>query len=167
MKKISILLLFILCLLGCSSEKNISNASYQQLMDNIKTTMPIDVYNELMEKGDVVNKKEQFIISNDKENPTLRLDFTYEKNKLVNYTSKEYGFVDRMKDQCINEEEAKLLAQTFAKTFLKEEVTLQKINNLSDYDGENYVTLEDQNKNIYLVQLDKNMVIQYRSHDQL
>lgn len=165
MKRFSILL-FILCILGCSPQENTKSKEHQQLMTNIQTVMPSDIYNELEQKNIFLKNHNTISLANAKENPTLRLDFTYINDKLVQYVSKEYGFTDNMKDHLINEDQAKSLAQLFAKTFLKEDVTLQKVNHLSGYDTGNYITLEDINKNIYLVQLDKNMVIKYIDHNQ-
>ena len=165
MKRFS-MLLFILCLLGCSSKNQTNSSKKQQLMAHIQTVMPSEIYNELEENGLLFKTNHTFSISNAEENPTLRLDFTYINDKLAQYVIKEYGFTDNMKDQLINEDQAKSLAQLFAKTFLNEDVTLQKVNHLSDYETENYITLEDTNKNIYLVRLDKNTLIKYIDHNQ-
>lgn len=165
MKRFS-MLLFVLCLLGCSPQEKTNSKDEQQLMNHIQTVMPSDIYNELEQKGIFLKNYNIISLANAKENPTLKLDFTYINDKLVQYVSKEYGFTDNMKDQLINEDQAKSLAQLFAKTFLNEDVTLQKVNHLSDYETENYITLEDTNKNIYLVRLDKNMVIKYMDHNQ-
>ena len=40
-------------------------------------------------------KENYFNFSNDKDEPTLRLDVSYDKNnKIIQYVSKEYGFTD-------------------------------------------------------------------------
>lgn len=57
-------------------------------MNNIKITMPSDVYNALKNKEIYIKVNNTFLIANDKENPTLRLDFTYQDGKLVQYVSK-------------------------------------------------------------------------------
>ncbi|MCD7949447.1 MAG: hypothetical protein LUG12_04180 [Erysipelotrichaceae bacterium] len=66
---------------------------------------------------------------NDEENPILCLDFTYDENdQLIQYVSKEYGFVDEeLVETSISEKEAKLLAQAFARVFLDKEVVLYNI----------------------------------------
>lgn len=129
--------------------------------------MPSDVYNELKQKGSYTLSDNTILIGNSKDNPTLRLDFTYTDNKPVQYVNKEYEFVDNMNEQPIDEDRVISLIQLFVKTVLKEDVTLQKVDNPSHYSGNNYLTFEDQNKNIYVVQLDKNMVVNYTSSQSL
>ena len=44
-----------------------------------------------------IKKKRYFNFSNDKDNPTLRLDVTYDNNnKIIQYVSKEYGFTENI-----------------------------------------------------------------------
>ena len=155
MKKLGVLLL-VLCLWGCN-QQTVSKPSkanteiYQQLMNNIKITMPSDVYNALKNKEIYIKVNNTFLIANDKENPTLRLDFTYQDGKLVQYVSKKYGFVDNMKDDKINEENAKTLIQLFAMTFFNQEVALSKITPLSGYETENYMIFEDIHKVMFIL----------------
>ena len=139
----------------------------EKLMEQIKTTMPIAVYDELKNKGVYTQVDNTHIIGNDAQNPTLRLDFTYKDNQLIQYVSKEYGFVDDMNEKRINEDEAKSLTKLFAKTFLERDVVLKKTTDMSGYDTGDYITFEDQNHNLYLVQLNKNMVIKMNDHSQL
>ncbi len=50
-----------------------------------------------MKNGYVYEDKKEnyFNFSNDKDEPTLRLDVSYDKNnKIIQYVSKEYGFTD-------------------------------------------------------------------------
>lgn len=171
MRKISIVLFMIVCLLGCTlQEKNKQNEEiYQQLMENIRITMPSNVYQELKETKDchkIVDpndlKKAIYSIGNDRDDPTLRLDFTYEDNKLIQYTSKEYGFVDdSMPDNWIDEKQATALVKQFAKVFLKEDVKPTKRNPMSGYETPYHITFEDEQHRKYLVQTNRNMVIKY------
>ena len=170
MKKILILML-LLCLFGCSStkhdiEKTDFDSFSKQLVEKLKNVVPLELYNELNEKGTVSQVNNTISISNAKEDPTLRVDFTYKDDKLVQFVIKEYGFTEDMKDNSINENEAKLLTQIFAKVFLNEEVNLTKIDDLSVYETGYHITLKDQYNNIYLVQLNKNLVMKYIDHNQ-
>ncbi len=72
-----------------------------------------------------------------------------------------------MKDDKINEENAKTLIQLFAITFFNQEVALSKITPLSGYETENYMTFEDSQGNVYLVQLNKNMIIKYINNSEV
>ncbi|MCD7809686.1 MAG: hypothetical protein LUH02_10100 [Erysipelotrichaceae bacterium] len=129
-------------------------------MDDILQVMPMEVYAHL---DVLVCVDHTYRFENDEENPTLCLDFTYDDNdQLIQYISKEYGFVDEeLIGTTISEEEAKLLAQDFAKVFLDKEVELHKCNDYSGYDTGDYITFKDKNGGIYLVQLTTNMVIKY------
>lgn len=94
--------------------------------------MPTDVYEQL---DVLVCVDHTYRFKNDEENPTLCLDFTYDDNdQLIQYVSKEYGFVDEeLVGTPISEEEGKLLVQNFAKVFLDKEVELYKGIDLSGY----------------------------------
>lgn len=160
MKKI-IMALLVIGLCGCTNQ---ANNTEQTLMNDIKETMPIRVYEELSEANINTNNDNTISVKNNNDNPTLRLDFTYEDDKLVQYVSKEYGFVDdELMDIPISEGEAKLLATNFAKVFLDKDVTLEMTNDLSGYDTGDYITFQDEDGGIYLVQLTTNMVIKYEA----
>ena len=160
MKKFILLFIFGSCLFGCTLNSN-ESINHKQLLLDIQSTMPLEIYNELQKNGYFSQIDNTLSIANDEHNPTLRLDFTYKNNILVNYVAKEYGFIDNMKNQTINEEEAMTLAKQFAKIFLQKNILLEKTDNLNDYIGKKYITFKDNENNIYLVQLNKNMIIKY------
>lgn len=165
MKKF-LLVLVALCLWGCSQNKELIKGKtdtevYQELMDGIKTAMPESVYNELTENSEYSVVDDTMLIGNKKENPTLRLDFTYKDNQLAQYVSKEYGFMDSLKDKNITDDKAKNVAMSFAKTFLNKGSQLKETTALSGYETDNYITLEDQDHNVYLIQKDIGMIIKY------
>ena len=79
----------------------------KRILTGIKRTMPDIVYQELLKKGIckqlvVADDGEEegtisYSIGNDKDNPTLRLDFAYSlEGVLLQYVNKEYGFTDNM-----------------------------------------------------------------------
>lgn len=72
-----------------------------------------------------------------------------------------------MKDDKINEENAKTLIQLFSMTFFNQEVALSKITPLSGYETENYMTFEDSQGDVYLVRLNKNMIIKYINNSEV
>lgn len=170
MKKI-IFILMMICLWGCTQQKNINQIENTQilpakLIQKIKMTMPYSIYEELEDKGVCTQIDDTLLLGNDAQNPTLRLDFTYKGDQLIQYVSKEYGFVESMNEKHINEDEAKSLVKLFAKTFLEQDVILKTTTDMSGYDTGDYITFEDQNRNLYLVQFNKNMVIKMDSQSQ-
>lgn len=158
---------FVLCLsflfMGCSAKNN--QITQNELLENIQKTMPKEVYNELKDNGNFKLVDDTYLFANKEQDPTLRLDFTYKDNTLIQYVSKEYGFVESMEDTVISKDEAIDLAKTFAKTFLNKEVTLSETESLSGYEDENYITLKDNENHTYLIQLNKNMVIKFLSDE--
>lgn len=142
-------------------EEKQESEKVKELMAGIQKTMPQEIYQEL-EKNKVVSETDgTILIGNDKDEPSLRLDFTYENGKLVQFVNKEYGFFHSLPEIVVNEEQAKQTAQTFAKVFLNQDVHLKKITDLSGYDTGDYITFEDDNHNTYLVQLSLNLFLKY------
>ncbi len=138
----------------------------KELMSGIKKTMPEGIYQELKNKGVVKKATDTILIGNDEEEPTLRLDFTYLDDQLIQFVNKEYGFLETLPENKVNEEQAKETAQTFAKVFLNQDVELTKTTDLSGYDTGDYVTFEDQNQNTYLVDLNRNVFLKYQNASQ-
>lgn len=188
MKKI-LFMLVLICVCGCtqtivddqsqpSSQINQNHVTEQEtknlieddhvkeLMSGIKKTMPEGIYQELKNKGVVKKATDTILIGNDEEEPTLRLDFTYLDDQLIQFVNKEYGFLETLPENKVNEEQAKETAQTFAKVFLNQDVELTKTTDLSGYDTGDYVTFEDQNQNTYLVDLNRNVFLKYQNASQ-
>lgn len=150
-----------------SEEKQgISDNEKNQLVQNIAAAMPKEVVDEVQNNGYfyTTDSSSDISVANDKKaDPTLRLDFTFEKGTLTSYVSKEYGFVDSL---TIKDKKApKDIVKNFAKTFLNKEVTLKSVANASHYTGGTYKTFEDQDHARYVVQKDKNMVVNYSQAD--
>ena len=99
MKKL-LLVLVLICLWGCTQNKNTKtkqdtpqqemsqqeekqeSEKVKELMAGIQKTMPQEIYQEL-EKNKVVSETDgTILIGNDKDEPSLRLDFTYENGKI-------------------------------------------------------------------------------------
>ena len=87
--------------------KNIQKAkdeleTYSQLKNHelylaIKDILPQAIIDELSIHGYIYQSNQFVQIKNDKDNPTLRLDFEFDDHhKLMSYVSKEYGFVGDM-----------------------------------------------------------------------
>lgn len=158
-------------IIGKSNLTDVAKCLYQGVAD----TMPQLVVDEL-KKSDSSENINQLVdkdtgtvtysLSNktDQQDETLRLDFSYQSDHLIQYRSKEYGFVDSLPKDKITIEEAKKLAIEFAKTFLDKKLTTENLKKTADYSGyetQEYVTLQDSFGNTYLVQLSHNMVIKY------
>lgn len=138
----------------------------KDLLASIESTMPEPVVNELDKKGFWRLSYGNYLLGNAENNDdiTLRLDFSFSGNKLVQYVSKGYGFVDGMPDNWIDKKQAKKLVAEFEKAFLGREAD---INNIKVYDGpagyrdKEYAAFMDEYENTFLVYLSKNMVIKY------
>lgn len=167
MKKIIFLLVCLSFLfIGCSAKNDQELQSMKnELLENIQKAMPEKVYNELKENGHLSSDEDNgeyiYLFGNKEQDPTLRLDFVYKDKTLIQYRSKEYGFVDEMEDTVISKNDAIKLTQTFAKVFLDKDVSLSETSPYSGYEDENYVTFKDTENNTYLVQLNRNMVIKF------
>ena len=109
-------------------EEKQESEKVKELMAGIQKTMPQEIYQEL-EKNKVVSETDgTILIGNDKDEPSLRLDFTYENGKLVQFVNKEYGFFHSLPEIVVNEEQAKQNAQTFAKGIFKSRCSFEKDN---------------------------------------
>ena len=95
-----------------SHKINLADAKEQELSPeyslytSVCNVMPSDVLNELEKKGvwtviyDDSDDSVTYSLGNDAENPTLRLDFSFDSNgNLVQYVSKDYGFVSELKQE--------------------------------------------------------------------
>lgn len=148
------------------SKNMMEDERVKELMAGIQKTMPESIYQELKDKGFAKEVTDVIWIGNDEKEPTLRLDFTYQDNQLIQFDNKEYGFLDTLPEKRVDETQAKETAQTFAKTFLNQDVSLTKTKDLSGYDTGDYVTFEDQNQDLYLVDLNKDILLKYEKTSQ-
>lgn len=176
MKKIGLIFLVtILC--GCTqtiqdkqmttnhhSQQSITAALDEKgIMEKIQKTMPEEIYQELKSHQCVQQVEDTITIGNDTQEPTLRIDLTYQKDQLVQFTVKEYGFTEQMTAQPVSEEEAKQTVQKFAEVFFNHKVTLQKTTAMSGYDTKSYLTLQDEDHHLYLINMHLNTVLKYES----
>lgn len=142
----------------------------KDLMAAVENTMPQPVIDELHVNGVWRLSHNNYLIGNSENtgNTTLRLDFYFEENKLVQYVSKEYGFVGEMPDNWINKSQAKELVAEFEQLFLGRKASK---NNIKEYAGpagyrdKEYAAFIDEYENTFLVYLSKNMVINYEASE--
>lgn len=159
------------------------NQKQQDIWQAVLDTMPKKVIKELENNGVwhfFADKKiPTYLLSNAEnyDNITLRLDFQYNGNELIQYVSKGYGFVINLPDENINKKQALALAQKFAKEFCgKDLTTVKNKKEAQNYgenaiwqiktpprydDGEMYAQFKDGYGALYLVQLNRNMVVRY------
>ncbi|MCI8747987.1 MAG: hypothetical protein HFH67_08995 [Lachnospiraceae bacterium] len=138
----------------------------KDLMAAVETTMPQPVIDELHVNGVWSLSCDSYLLGNSVsyDNITLRLDFSFEGDKLVQYVSKRYGFVSDMPDNRIGKDQAKELVAEFEQEFLGRKVSK---NNIKEYAGpagyrdKDYAAFMDEYENTFLVHLSKNMVINY------
>lgn len=148
------------------------------LMTSIENTMPEAVVKEAKEKGiwRILNKGIWSITDNtyclgnaeSSDDITMRLDFSYQGAKLAQYVSKEYGFVDALPEDRITKSQAKELIIAFESEFLHRNIDKSDIKFKQIYAGyhygvdtKDYASFIDDNKNTFLVQLSRNMIIKY------
>ena len=144
----------------------------RSLMEAVENTMPGYVVDELHKKGFWRLSSDGYLLGNGKSNNdiTLRLDFSFSRDKLVQYISKEYGFVDSMPDDRINKNQAKELVAEFERAFLSRKVNKNNIeiyNGYNTYKEKDYAAFIDEYGNTFLVHLLKNMVIKYDAGEKL
>lgn len=136
--------------------------TYSQLKDHelflaIKDVLPQAIIDELSTHGYIYQSGQYVQINNDKDNPTLRLDFEFDDHqKLISYVSKEYGFVDNM--QVNDVKDPVLLIHTFQNIFFDCQQTLQQTTLPSRYEGGGYIAYRDQDY-VYVVQQEKSMIV--------
>jgi len=95
---------------------------------------------------------------------TMRLDFIFFQDVLIRYVSKDYGFVEGMKEKRITAKKAVLLVQKFAEEFLGEKTETAKIETAKlpyGYDSRDFAAFTDVKGNFYVVQLNRNMVVEF------
>lgn len=140
------------------------------LLAAVEKIMPKPVVDELHTKG-VWHQlsDENYLLGNSESNDdiTLRLDFCFSGNKLAQYVSKGYGFVENMPDNRIDRKQAKELVAEFEQLFMGREVNKNNIKtyDVPKYDKENYASFIDEYENTFLVYLPKNMLKNYNASE--
>lgn len=158
-----------------SPEAEIS--AVKKLQAAIQTVMPEKVAKETTKgkwkKGDRQSGIDDYSIANteDFDSTTLRLDFSFKENVLIDYVSKEYGFVDEMKADRITKEQAPALVKKFAKAFMNRKLGKDDIWVVTGlpkrYDDKKHLMLADTQGGCYIVQLNRNMVVSYTQEEML
>lgn len=188
-------IIILICMTGCKSapakpedhsfpeKKTEADTSQDDAKDNsevkelqsklykaVTETMPAEVVEEIEEHGvwHTLEGGEDYLLANsdDYEAVTLRLDFSFKDGKLIQYVSKDYGFVQSdVADQVIDENQAEELVLSFAVWFcgkqMLEKEDLKKIDVPAKWEGGDYACYEDPDGDSYLVWLSKGMVIHY------
>ena len=105
------------------------------------------------------NKKERYFnFSNDKDNPTLRLDVTYDNNnKIIQYVSKEYGFTENILST--TKKDPIDVIKHAQEILINQQLPLTKVILPSHYSGGNYEAYVDKYYQ-YVIQTDNNMLVQ-------
>ncbi len=140
-----------------------------ELLNDLKAVMPDVIVDEINSNGYFYTYDDQNVISiaNAKEDPTLRLDFVFdEEDKLIQYVSKEYGFVENLgyHDILYSDSYYEAIVKKFSQVFLDREVTLTQISLPSHYDGyDNYRAYKDQYGGEYVINMGIEMVVNYEA----
>lgn len=134
-----------------------SSLKDHKLYNSLKKLLPQSVIDELLKRGLVYKSDNYISIRNDKDNPTLRLDFDLDDNQqVVGYVLKEYGFVDQMESD--EKKDPIDIIHTFQDIFFhqRQELTIAKLP--SHYEGGDYVAYQDQTY-IYVIQNNTSMIV--------
>ena len=137
-----------------------STLSESETIKELKEILPQEVIDELMKNGYVYeNKKERYFnFSNDKDNPTLRLDVTYDNNnKIIQYVSKEYGFTENILST--TKKDPIDVIKHAQEILINQQLPLTKVILPSHYSGGNYEAYVDKYYQ-YVIQTDNNMLVQ-------
>ena len=116
-----------------------STLSESETIKELEELLPQEVIDELMKNGYVYEDKKEnyFNFSNDKDEPTLRLDVSYDKNnKIIQYVSKEYGFTDSITSTL--EKDPIEIIKHAQDILMNQQLPLTKVILPSHYSGGNY-----------------------------
>lgn len=161
-----------------SHKINLADAKEQELSPeyslytSVCNVMPTDVLDELEEKGvwtviyDDSDDSVTYSLGNDAENPTLRLDFTFDSDgKLLQYVSKDYGFVSglKQKEGAIDPVSRVI---NFGKEFLNDDgkdkeghVDVRREKASGRWDDTRYTCYRDSSDNFYVCEMNQGMVV--------
>lgn len=169
------MMLCLLCACGPSKEEPPQMITYQpipqELLEKIQKTMPETIYNALKKEGRCHQSDNTLLVTlgTDYLDPALRLDYTYRGDTLIQYVYKPYSnwtFDDQtFLDHLITKEQAIQIADNFARVFFNEKRQFHQTYDMSGYDTGEYMTLEDEQGNYYLIQLDRNIILKYNEKE--
>ena len=137
-----------------------STLSESETIKELKELLPQEVIDELMKNGYVYEDKKEnyFNFSNDKDNPTLRIDVTYDNNnKIIQYVSKEYGFTENILST--TKKDPIDVIKHAQEILINQQLPLTKVILPSHYSGGNYEAYVDKYYQ-YVIQTDNNMLVQ-------
>ena len=119
-----------------------------------------------MKNGYVYEDKKEnyFNFSNDKDEPTLRLDVSYDKNnKIIQYVSKEYGFTDSITSTL--EKDPIEIIKHAQDILMNQQLPLTEVILPSHYSGGNYKAYIDDSYQ-YVIQTDINMLVRIEKREE-
>ena len=138
----------------------------QPLIDKNAIEKRLDAVDELMKNGYVYEDKKEnyFNFSNDKDEPTLRLDVSYDKNnKIIQYVSKEYGFTDSITSTL--EKDPIEIIKHAQDILMNQQLPLTEVILPSHYSGGNYKAYIDDSYQ-YVIQTDINMLVRIEKREE-
>ncbi|MCI9077712.1 MAG: M56 family metallopeptidase [Lachnospiraceae bacterium] len=153
------------------NDKKASIQPMKNLITAIEKIMPQPVIDELHMNGLWRLSYGNYSLGNSENHDdiTLRLDFAFSGNKLVQYVSKRYGFVSGMPDNRINRRQAKELVAEFEQLLIGRDIDKNNIrpyDGYAGYKGKDYAAFIDEYGNTFLVYLAKNMIINYDASEE-
>lgn len=109
----------------------------QKIWDGVQNTMPQDVVEEIAQRGSFhisggENKTYSLTNETASRESTLRLDFSYSADTLMQYVSKEYGFVDALPEKEEKTDAVRMVIQ-FASEFCNVKLQEAKTHRDGDY----------------------------------
>ena len=143
-----------------------STLNETETIKELKEILPQEVIDELMKNGYVYeDKKDNYIcFENDKDNPTLRLDVTYDKdNKIIQYVSKEYGFTDSI-TSTIEKDPIEIIKHA-QDILMNQQLPLTEVILPSHYSGGDYKAYVDEDYQ-YVIQTDINMLVRIEKREE-
>lgn len=142
-----------------------STLSESETIKELKELLPQEVLDELMKNGYVYEDKKEnyFNFNNDKDNPTLRLDVTYDKDhKIIQYVSKEYGFTDSITST--SEKDSIEIIKHAQDILMNQQLPLTEVILPSHYSGGDYKAYVDDNYE-YVIQTNINMLVRIEKRE--
>lgn len=147
--------------------QGLSEKQKEKLLLQLNESMPKVIIDEINEKGYFYYNKDlnNISIGNSEKDPTLRLDFLYDKdNHLIQYVSKDYGFIDDLGCEEILYDDLyfEKIVKKFGKVFLNQQIEIKETKLPSTYSGNSHLKAYiDQNNHIYILNIRIGMVIYY------
>lgn len=148
----------------------LTESQKEEFLYKCQETMPQAIMDEINKNGYIYYTfADTYTVSiaNAKEEPTLRLDFSYDgDNHLCQYVSKEYGFVDTVIYDDILYQDAyyENIVKKFGKVFLNQQIEIEQTDLPSHYSGSNNMrAYKDKDGGIYVLNLGVQLIVFYES----